>query len=155
MTRRKKFRNQIAARTRISQHAIWEKMWAKIRQRSEERREAEPILVLAHKHCSNNRVAISQSSLCACFYCLKTFPGEAIQTWWDQPDDAVNGEEALGMTAVCPFCGIDSVLADQCGYELSEDFLRRMEQFWFGEGLAELCYSTRGGSWQLGKRRFK
>ena len=155
MTRRKKFRNQIAARTRISQHAIWEKMWATIRQRSEERRKAEPELVLAHKHCSNNRVAISQSSLCACFYCRKTFPGEAIQAWWDQPDDAVNGEEAFGMTAVCPFCGIDSVLGDQCGYELSEEFLRRMEQFWFGEGLAELCYATRGGSWQSGQRRFK
>ena len=155
MTRRKKFRNQIAARTRISQHAIWEKMWATIRQRSEERRKAEPELVLAHKQCSDNRVAISQSSLCACFYCRKTFPGEAIQAWWDQPDDAVNGEEAFGMTAVCPFCGIDSVLGDQCGYELSEEFLRRMEQFWFGEGLAELCYATRGGSWQSGQRRFK
>ena len=138
MTRRKKFRNQLAAMTRSSQQTFWKTMWATIRLRSEQRRKAEPILVLAHKHCSGNRVAISQSSLCACFYCLKTFPGEAIQTWWDQPDDAVNGEEAFGMTAVCPFCGIDSVLGDQCGYELSEEFLRRMEQFWFGEGLAEL-----------------
>ena len=155
MTRRKKFRNQLAAMTRSSQQTFWKTMWATIRLRSEQRRKAEPILVLAHKHCSGNRVAISQSSLCACFYCLKTFPGEAIQTWWDQPQDAVNGEEALGMTAVCPFCGIDSVLGDQCGYELSEEFLKKMEQFWFGEGLAEVCYSTRGGSWQLRKRRSK
>jgi len=153
MVRRKKFRNQMAARTRISQNAVWERMWALSDSRSEERRRAEPLLVLAHRRSFGNRVAISQSSLCACFFCLKTFPGEAIRDWCDQPRDVAHGEDALGMTAMCPFCGIDSVLGDQSGFELSEEFLKKMKQFWFDDGVVEICYSTRGGSWQLIKKR--
>ncbi len=155
MVRRKKFRNQMAARTRISQNAVWERMWAIGDSRSKERRRAEPTLVLARKHSFGNRVEISQSSQCACFCCLKTFSSEAIRNWCDQPREVAHGDDVLGITAECPFCGIDSVLGDQCGFELSEEFLKKMKQFWFDDGLVEICYSTRGGSWQLSKRRPK
>jgi hypothetical protein len=36
-----------------------------------------------------------------------------------------------GQTALCPKCGIDSVLGDACGYPLTEDLLSRMHQYWF------------------------
>ena len=38
---------------------------------------------------------------------------------------------------------------------MGEEFLKKMKQFWFDDGLVEICYSTRGGSWQLSKRRPK
>ena len=34
-------------------------------------------------------------------------------------------------TALCPYCGIDSVLADAPGCQVTEDFLKKMKKYWF------------------------
>jgi hypothetical protein len=34
-------------------------------------------------------------------------------------------------TALCPRCGIDSVIGSASGYQLSEDFLKKMHRYWF------------------------
>jgi hypothetical protein len=40
--------------------------------------------------------------------------------------------EASGAeSALCPLCGIDSVLGDASGYELTETFLSAMQRHWF------------------------
>lgn len=58
-----------------------------------------------HKASSSHRAEMEHSSLCACFYCLTTFTPTEIAEWIDEP----NG----GETAICPKCGIDSVLSSK------------------------------------------
>lgn len=154
--RRKKFRNQSAEISRQSPDAMWGRMWESARLRLEAKQKAEPILALLHKHSFENRAEISPFGLCGCFCCLKTFHGEAIRTWWDPPKDRVDADTyALGVTAVCPFCGTDAVLGDQCGYVLSEDLLTRMERFWFSEPSIVVHYSACSGGLERRKVRRK
>lgn len=79
----------------------------------------------AHAHSIRHRREIIASALCGCFYCCRTFRPDEIREWVD--DDA----DGVGQTALCPACGIDSVLGDRAGYELSQSFLRRMQALWF------------------------
>jgi hypothetical protein len=79
----------------------------------------------AHTHSSNHRQEVVSSSLCGCFYCCRTFGPDAILDWVDDNADGV------GQTALCPQCGIDSVLGDRADYELSGEFLERMRSHWF------------------------
>ncbi|TDZ42366.1 hypothetical protein CCUG63695_02338 [Mycobacteroides franklinii] len=74
----------------------------------------------AHAHCRNNRVALSRSDVCGCFYCLAIYSPSAITEWTDYDD-----------SALCPKCGIDSVLAEDSGYPITEVFLTRMYARWF------------------------
>ena len=78
----------------------------------------------AHDHCSNNRSEVLASSGCGCFYCLGRFKPSDIAEWVNERDD---GQQ----TAICPLCGIDSVLGDASGIELSDEFLKEMNAFWF------------------------
>jgi hypothetical protein len=79
-----------------------------------------PDYIRAHKSCSRHRSEIERSERCGCFYCLQSFlPGE-IEEWTD--DDT---------TAMCPRCGIDSVIGSASGFSLSQEFLRRMHHYWF------------------------
>lgn len=57
------------------------------------------VLAMYHKQSSNHRGSLKKVDLCGCFYCLQTFKFDKIEEWTD------NGE-----TALCPLCGIDSVL---------------------------------------------
>ncbi|PJR11509.1 cytoplasmic protein [Sinorhizobium sp. K101] len=78
-------------------------------------------IALAHKHSANHRAEIETSSLCGCFYCCSTFPPNEIDDWVD--DDR---------TALCPRCGIDSVIGDASDFPVTTvDFLTRMKQYWF------------------------
>ncbi len=75
-----------------------------------------------HAHCTNNRSSLEKSSLCGCFYCGNIFSPALVTEYADD-----------GKTALCPFCGIDSVLPDSCGTPLTKELLDRMHMFWFGE----------------------
>jgi hypothetical protein len=76
-------------------------------------------LEAAHKHCSRNRDAIQNSALCGCFYCCTTFAASEVKEY-TSPEDAL-----------CPKCGIDSVLADKSGYPIEGPFLEAMYEVWF------------------------
>jgi hypothetical protein len=78
----------------------------------------------AHQHSINHRVEINNSNQCGCFYCCSIFTPNQIEDWTDE----VNGE---GQTALCPSCGIDSVIGDSSGFEISKDFLGKMRSYWF------------------------
>jgi hypothetical protein len=39
-------------------------------------------------------------------------------------------KEDVGQTALCPFCGVDSVLAD-FEIEITADLLKSMKEYWF------------------------
>ena len=57
------------------------------------------------KNSIRHRDAIIQSNLCGCYYCEKTFKPEEILDWVDESSEYPDGN-----TALCPYCGIDSVL---------------------------------------------
>jgi hypothetical protein len=82
-------------------------------------------LEAAHRHSSAHRAAVLASNLCGCFYCLATFAPSEILDWVDK--DA----EGVGKTALCPRCGIDSVLPSSSGLPLDRGFLERMHEYWF------------------------
>jgi len=76
----------------------------------------------AHEFCNSNKNTISKSEFCGCFYCEKTFKPSEIKEWVGSED-----------RALCPHCGIDSVLPDFISKEfLEKKFLHEMYEFWFG-----------------------
>jgi hypothetical protein len=79
----------------------------------------------AHEHCSKHRSELLAGTQCGCFYCCAVFAASEITDWVDGDDNGV------GQTALCPKCGIDSVIGDKSGYEISQDFLTRMHEHWF------------------------
>ena len=84
--------------------------------------------ILAHKYCRNNRLELETNHKCGCFYCVEIFDSSEITEWLidDNPADKHG-------TAVCPKCGIDSVISEGSGYPITEDFLDIMDSIWFAD----------------------
>lgn len=81
-------------------------------------------LTAAHEHSSNHRAALESSDICGCFYCCSLSVAAEVKEWID-----------AGQTALCPLCGIDSVIGSASGYPVNDlEFLKAMEDHWFGEG---------------------
>jgi hypothetical protein len=78
-------------------------------------------LILVHRFCTSNEADLAVSEVCGCFYCMKIYSPSEITNWINDSD---------GKTAVCPHCGIDSVLPGN-RVELSKDFLKKMHEVWF------------------------
>jgi wobble nucleotide-excising tRNase len=79
----------------------------------------------AHKHSSGHRVEVQSSATCGCFSCCRRFEPSSINEWVDQD------EKGTGQTALCPFCGIDSVIGDKSGFPITNKFLAEMNRYWF------------------------
>lgn len=82
-----------------------------------------PDYVEAHLHSYRNEKEIKASTLCACFHCEQFFVPQQIEAWLTES----NGE----LTALCPYCGLDSVIGDAAGYELTALFVQKMHDYWF------------------------
>jgi hypothetical protein len=88
------------------------------------RRAVAPVAVRqAHRHSSRHRAEVLASTTCGCFSCLQRFAPRAITAWTDD-----------GATALCPQCGIDSVLGDRAGYPITPAFLGDLRRHWFDAG---------------------
>ena len=73
-----------------------------------------------HKDCgpgNNHRARVLASSKVGCFYCLSIYSPTEIAEW--TPDGC----------ALCPHCGIDSVLPES--EHLTADCLSEMNRYWF------------------------
>ena len=82
----------------------------------------ESTLIAAHKHCFRQEREVMESAICGCFYCLETFPPTEIEDWADDGPP----------TALCPRCGIDSVIGDASGFPVVDKaFLGDMNMYWF------------------------
>jgi hypothetical protein len=90
----------------------------------------------AHEHCWNNLLEVKSSSLCGCFKCVAIFPPNEIDRWGDR-----------GITALCPRCGIDSVIGTASGYPITTEFLERMRNHWFPAG--GIKHSIAGTQWSV------
>ena len=84
-----------------------------------------PDHVRAHTHASFHREEVLNSKNCGCFYCLAIFEPDEIEVWID----VRNG---IRQTALCPLCGIDSVIGSGSGFPISREFLSKMHTYWFG-----------------------
>lgn len=66
---------------------------------------------------------------CGCFHCGSTFAASEITDWMPEEDGAD--------TALCPYCGCDSVLYDTKEFPLSTALLSSMYTEWFGSECRE------------------
>ena len=82
----------------------------------------DPDYVQAHVFCGHHREMLESDKKCGCFYCMKIFDPAEIEEW-------LNCDR--GDTAVCPYCGIDSVIGESSGYPITKEFLEKMNRYWF------------------------
>ncbi len=75
---------------------------------------------LAAQLAFKNRVAVEKSETCGCYYCGGIFPGGDVKEYTDG-----------GLTALCPRCGVDSVLSSAQNVAVCEDTLKKSHDFWF------------------------
>lgn len=83
-------------------------------------------IVRAHDRSKNHREQLARAARCGCFHCCTVFDVSEIEEWVDPAKDG----SQRGTTALCPRCGIDSVLPLEPG--MNADFLQRMKDHWFG-----------------------
>ena len=79
-------------------------------------------LAYAHEQCNGNRKKLTKASVCGCFYCLRIYDPKEIV--WESDEDN---------TAMCPYCGIDSVLPESANLPVTKALLKKMREFWFTE----------------------
>lgn len=77
--------------------------------------------VAAHKYCSNHKSQLMKDKKCGCFYCTEIFSPNEITEWI---------KDTSG-TAICPYCGIDSIIGESSGYPITKEFLEKMQKYWF------------------------
>jgi hypothetical protein len=76
-------------------------------------------------------MALLASDLCGCFYCLEIFDPDEIMDWIEEGPGKTTDITDNGQTALCPKCGIDSVIGSASGYPITSEFLQRMKDYWF------------------------
>ena len=86
----------------------------------------------AHKYSNNHKAELERDSVCGCFNCLGIFHPREIEEWIIA-DNACDREG----TAICPRCGIDSVIGESSGYPITKEFLKQMHEYWFNEKVDE------------------
>jgi hypothetical protein len=78
------------------------------------------VLESLHRQSASHRPAIESASRCGCFYCQHTFAPVEILDWVDS-----------GSTALCPRCGVDSVVPESAQFQLTPELLKDMRAYWF------------------------
>ncbi len=73
----------------------------------------------AHKYSYNNKKLLTRFTDVACFYCISFYTVAEIKEWVNK-----------ATTALCPKCGIDSVIPNPDNL-LNESMLREMYQYFF------------------------
>lgn len=79
-------------------------------------------LIKLHKCAINNRQQIEVADMCGCFYCKEMFYAGDVTEWTDN-----------GQTAICPYCGVDSVICNTDDYKIIKEDLEKMNEYYFKE----------------------
>ncbi len=99
---------------------------------------------IAHEFCIRNSEMLKNDKVCGCFYCLSVFSPKEIKNCLKEKrpiekSKFLNGDVVVKdweyseeQTALCPFCEIDSVIGESCGYPITREFLSGMNEYWFG-----------------------
>ncbi len=80
-------------------------------------------MIEAHDWSFKNMDSLKNDKICGCFYCCEIFNPSEIKEYIEEHDG--------GKTAICPYCGIDSVIGESSGFPITEEFLTRMKEYWF------------------------
>ena len=75
----------------------------------------------AHRFCGANREALAKSDEAGCFSCMEIYQPNEIKRW-------IHDKE--GDTAICPKCGVDCVIGDASGIQMTDLFLTAMHEMW-------------------------
>lgn len=78
-------------------------------------------LLRAHTYTLDNYPMLFAQQACVCIYCKERFASHAIR-------DYSYSEKG---TALCPKCGIDSIVGEYAGFELSDAFIEKMHEYFF------------------------
>lgn len=87
-----------------------------------------------HQLSIYNEDRLKSSHRAGCFSCKIILQINEIKDWVDNPPNR---------TALCPHCGIDSVLAEERDLELSGALLEAMHEYFFGEPTEEEMKSAK------------
>ena len=79
-------------------------------------------VIAAHKYSIRHKSSLIHDESCGCFHCLEIFSPKEIEAWINDGAD---------YTAICPHCGVDSIIGESSGYPITTDFLGRMRSHWF------------------------
>lgn len=91
------------------------------------------LLTDLHARSRHNRSWLQRSRVCGCFHCCNEYPFEQIDAWTDD-----------GLTAICPRCGVDSVLGF-ASKTADQSLLREMHDHWFGPAAAPTAEEWKAG----------
>ncbi len=91
-------------------------------------------LTKIHKFAMCNRGDLEKAELCGCFYCRNIYRPSEIKQWMKEhtPDGSPRPD-----TAICPYCGIDSVIAERDDLKITPKLLMDMYNRWFEESKPE------------------
>ena len=98
-------------------------------------------LIKAHEATSENAYKLFVNQECVCVYCKNRFPSNRIV------DLCING----GLSALCPHCGIDAVIGEISGYDLSDLFIEAMHEFFFNNQNSKISNHIRYKVLKYGK----
>lgn len=87
-----------------------------------------PKLETLIEHSTNNDLEILQSHKCSCLFCRHTIDAREVQDW-------VSDEN--GVSAICPECGMDTLIGDASGLTFTKEELREINMKYFGEDYME------------------
>ena len=80
----------------------------------------------AHAFSNNHKPELEKDTICGCFYCEEIFSPSEITEWLIHKNKC----DRRG-TAICPHCGIDSVIGESSGFPITKPFLHAMSEYWF------------------------
>lgn len=80
-------------------------------------------LIEAKRHSVRNWADLRRSTICGCYSCGTIFLSNEIYDWI-----GLDGKNPDNATAICPFCGINSVIAESSSYPLKKEFLDYMKK---------------------------
>jgi len=101
--------------------------------------EIKGLLYNLHHSTFRNEKQIQNSKVCGCFHCQKIFLPESVNEWCDNDG---RGDK----TALCPHCGMDSVLGDAGGVDITPSIMFIMNKMFFGDGIDDLNINVNDNS---------
>lgn len=75
--------------------------------------------IAAHAFSIYNWSQLKIEQQCGCFFCRSIFNSKEITSYLSEG------------TALCPYCGIDSVIGESSGFPITEKLLAEMQSYWF------------------------
>lgn len=75
-------------------------------------------------HSVDNEIEIVKSQRCGCYFCHSIFSARSVKDWLS---------DERGVSAICPECGMDTVLGDASGIQIDKQLLKNMSKQYFGD----------------------